>query len=79
MTVCSVNDSVVCSDVRTGALHVGDRILSITQASLRHKTLNGAIKMLQNAGQTVTLKISRPPHPGELAHAHTNTASRHGS
>ena len=55
--------TLVSSDLvfyrRTGALHVGDRILSINQQSLDDKTLSGAIELLQSAQQTVTLKISR--------------------
>lgn len=45
---------------RTGALHVGDRLLAINGVSLRGKTLSDAVQLLQNAGQTVTLKITRP-------------------
>ncbi|GIY46084.1 hypothetical protein CDAR_292931 [Caerostris darwini] len=46
---------------RTGALHVGDRILAINGNSLRGKTLNEAICILQTCGDTVTLKISKCP------------------
>ena len=45
---------------RTGALHVGDRLLAINGVSLRGKTLTDAVHLLQNAGDTVTLKITRP-------------------
>ncbi|XP_071810478.1 glutamate receptor-interacting protein 1-like isoform X1 [Asterias amurensis] len=44
---------------RTGALHMGDRILAISGTSLRGKTLSQAIRLLQNAGNIVTLKISK--------------------
>ena len=45
---------------RTGALHVGDRLLAINGVSLRGKTLTDAVHLLQNAGDTVTVKITRP-------------------
>ena len=45
---------------RTGALHIGDRILAINTKSLRKRPLSEAISLLQNAGDSVTLKISRP-------------------
>ena len=44
---------------RTGALHVGDRILAINTTSLQGRPLSDAIDMLQNAGDVVTLKITR--------------------
>ncbi|CAN8001135.1 unnamed protein product, partial [Ixodes hexagonus] len=46
---------------RTGALHVGDRILAINGQSLRGKPLSEAILSLQNSGDVVTLKISKSP------------------
>ncbi|XP_075525445.1 glutamate receptor interacting protein isoform X1 [Dermacentor variabilis] len=46
---------------RTGALHVGDRILAINGQSLRGKPLSEAILLLQNSGDVVTLKISKSP------------------
>ncbi|XP_071550797.1 glutamate receptor-interacting protein 2 isoform X8 [Panulirus ornatus] len=49
---------------RTGAIHVGDRLLAINGASLRGKPLSEAILLLQNSGDTVTLKISRPRDSG---------------
>ncbi|XP_035221591.1 glutamate receptor-interacting protein 2-like isoform X2 [Stegodyphus dumicola] len=51
---------------RTGALHVGDRILAINGNSLRGKTLNEAICILQTCGDAVTLKISKCPCPEKL-------------
>uniref|UniRef100_A0A7N8YAU5 Glutamate receptor interacting protein 1 n=1 Tax=Mastacembelus armatus TaxID=205130 RepID=A0A7N8YAU5_9TELE len=42
---------------RTGAIHVGDRILAINSSSLKGKPLSEAISLLQQAGETVTLKI----------------------
>ncbi|XP_043943995.1 glutamate receptor-interacting protein 1 [Protopterus annectens] len=44
---------------RTGAVHVGDRILAINNNSLKGKPLSEAIHLLQIAGETVTLKIKK--------------------
>ncbi|KAJ3612567.1 hypothetical protein NHX12_020838 [Muraenolepis orangiensis] len=44
---------------RTGAIHVGDRILAINSSSLKGKPLSQAISLLQQAGETVTLKIKK--------------------
>uniref|UniRef100_A0A8C9WPR6 Glutamate receptor interacting protein 2a n=1 Tax=Scleropages formosus TaxID=113540 RepID=A0A8C9WPR6_SCLFO len=44
---------------RTGALHVGDRILALNGVSLKGKPLSEAIHLLQAAGETVTLKIKK--------------------
>ncbi|XP_032892683.1 glutamate receptor-interacting protein 2 [Amblyraja radiata] len=44
---------------RTGAIHVGDRILAINNMSLKGKPLSEAIHLLQMAGETVTLKIKK--------------------
>uniref|UniRef100_A0A8C1CZ90 Glutamate receptor interacting protein 2b n=1 Tax=Cyprinus carpio carpio TaxID=630221 RepID=A0A8C1CZ90_CYPCA len=44
---------------RTGAIHVGDRILAINSVSLKGKPLSEAIHLLQVAGETVTLKIKK--------------------
>ncbi|XP_077400609.1 glutamate receptor-interacting protein 1 isoform X3 [Vanacampus margaritifer] len=49
---------------RTGAIHVGDRILAINSSSLKGKPLSEAISLLQQAGETVTLKIKKH---GELS------------
>ena len=56
---------------RTGALHVGDRLLAINGVSLRGKTLTDAVHLLQNAGDTVTVKITRP------AVSRTHAGQRH--
>uniref|UniRef100_A0A8K9XY77 Glutamate receptor interacting protein 2 n=1 Tax=Oncorhynchus mykiss TaxID=8022 RepID=A0A8K9XY77_ONCMY len=48
---------------RTGAIHVGDRILAINSVSLKGKPLSEAIHLLQMAGETVTLKIKKQPRP----------------
>uniref|UniRef100_A0A8D1VNB4 PDZ domain-containing protein n=1 Tax=Sus scrofa TaxID=9823 RepID=A0A8D1VNB4_PIG len=52
---------------RTGAIHVGDRILAINSVSLKGRPLSEAIHLLQVAGETVTLKIKkqldREPRP----------------
>ncbi|XP_076864539.1 glutamate receptor-interacting protein 2 isoform X3 [Brachyhypopomus gauderio] len=44
---------------RTGAIHVGDRILAINLVSLKGRRLSEAIQLLQTAGETVTLKIKK--------------------
>ncbi|XP_036388762.1 glutamate receptor-interacting protein 2-like isoform X2 [Megalops cyprinoides] len=44
---------------RTGAIHVGDRILAINSVSLKGRPLSEAIHLLQAAGETVTLKIKK--------------------
>ncbi|XP_064161033.1 glutamate receptor-interacting protein 2-like isoform X7 [Anguilla rostrata] len=44
---------------RTGAIHIGDRILAINSVSLKGKPLSEAIHLLQVAGETVTLKIKK--------------------
>ncbi|XP_056113432.1 glutamate receptor-interacting protein 1 isoform X4 [Rhinichthys klamathensis goyatoka] len=48
---------------RTGAIHIGDRILAINSNSLKGKPLSEAIHLLQMAGESVTLKIKKQ---GEL-------------
>ncbi|XP_016130324.1 glutamate receptor-interacting protein 1-like [Sinocyclocheilus grahami] len=50
--------------LRTGAIHIGDRILAINSNSLKGKPLSEAIHLLQMAGESVTLKIKKQ---GELA------------
>lgn len=45
--------------LRTGAIHVGDRILAINSVSLKGRPLSEAIHLLQVAGETVTLKIKK--------------------
>ncbi|KAA0714375.1 Glutamate receptor-interacting protein 2 [Triplophysa tibetana] len=60
-----------CNDVlkarlcvcRTGALHIGDRVLAINNMSLKGKPLSEAIHLLQTAGDTVTLKIKKRSDP----------------
>ncbi|XP_053456130.1 glutamate receptor-interacting protein 2 isoform X7 [Nycticebus coucang] len=61
---------------RTGAIHVGDRILAINSVSLKGRPLSEAIHLLQVAGETVTLKIKKqldrpfpPPKSGSLSEA----------
>lgn len=44
---------------RTGAIHLGDRLLAINGVSLKGKTLSEGIRLLQSAGDTVVLKISK--------------------
>uniref|UniRef100_A0AAQ6IFD3 PDZ domain-containing protein n=1 Tax=Anabas testudineus TaxID=64144 RepID=A0AAQ6IFD3_ANATE len=55
---------------RTGAIHIGDRVLAINGVSLKGKPLSEAIHLLQMAGESVTLKIKkksdgRPPQDRE--------------
>ncbi|GFN84600.1 hypothetical protein PoB_001110600 [Plakobranchus ocellatus] len=45
---------------RTGAIHVGDRLLAVSGSTTKNKPLSEAIRMLQSAGDMVTLKIARP-------------------
>lgn len=44
---------------KTGALHVGDRILAINNESLENRPLSDAIRLLQTSGDRVQLKIAR--------------------
>ncbi|KAJ3643689.1 hypothetical protein Zmor_026386 [Zophobas morio] len=44
---------------KTGALHVGDRILAINGESLENRPLSDAIRLLQTSGDRVQLKIAR--------------------
>ncbi|XP_044737427.1 glutamate receptor-interacting protein 1-like isoform X2 [Chrysoperla carnea] len=44
---------------KTGALHVGDRILAINGENLINRPLSDAIRLLQCSGDRVQLKISR--------------------
>ncbi|KAJ8381345.1 hypothetical protein SKAU_G00021230 [Synaphobranchus kaupii] len=59
---------------RTGAIHVGDRILAINSNSLKGKPLSEAIHLLQMAGESVTLKIKKQ---GELTSPKQSTGSGH--
>ena len=45
---------------RTGAIHVGDRLLAINGVTTIGKSLTEATRLLQTAGDLVTLKIARP-------------------
>ncbi|XP_058045627.1 glutamate receptor-interacting protein 1 [Ahaetulla prasina] len=64
---------------RTGAIHIGDRILAINSNSLKGKPLSEAIHLLQMAGETVTLKIKKQTDassPNKFsASGHTNELS----
>ncbi|XP_067683698.1 glutamate receptor-interacting protein 1-like isoform X1 [Haliotis asinina] len=60
-------DPIIISDLvegglaeKTGAIHIGDRLLAINGKLTRAKPLSVAINMLQMAGDVVTLKIARP-------------------
>lgn len=44
---------------KTGALHVGDRILAINNENLEQRPLSDAIRLLQTSGDKVQLKIAR--------------------
>ncbi|KAI4897643.1 hypothetical protein NFI96_025727 [Prochilodus magdalenae] len=59
---------------RTGAIHVGDRILAINNNSLKGKPLSEAIHLLQMAGESVTLKIKKQ---GELVSPKQPSVSGH--
>uniref|UniRef100_A0A672HUY2 Glutamate receptor interacting protein 2a n=1 Tax=Salarias fasciatus TaxID=181472 RepID=A0A672HUY2_SALFA len=48
---------------RTGAIHIGDRVLAINGVSLKGKPLSEAIHLLQMAGESVTLKIKKQADP----------------
>uniref|UniRef100_A0A803T9W7 Glutamate receptor interacting protein 1 n=1 Tax=Anolis carolinensis TaxID=28377 RepID=A0A803T9W7_ANOCA len=61
---------------RTGAIHIGDRILAINSSSLKGKPLSEAIHLLQMAGETVTLKIKKQTD-GECASPKKFSASGH--
>ncbi|KAF7210008.1 transcript variant X1 [Nothobranchius furzeri] len=50
---------------RTGAIHVGDRVLAINGVSLKGKPLSEAIHLLQMAGESVTLKIKKQAEQSE--------------
>uniref|UniRef100_A0A087Y3Z1 Glutamate receptor interacting protein 1 n=1 Tax=Poecilia formosa TaxID=48698 RepID=A0A087Y3Z1_POEFO len=52
---------------RKGAVHVGDRILAINSSSLKGKPLSEAISLLQQAGETVTLKIKKQGEPSAVS------------
>lgn len=49
---------------KTGALHVGDRILAINGESLEHRPLSDAIRLLQTSGDRVQVKIARNLNQG---------------
>lgn len=55
----SLVESGVCVPCRTGAIHIGDRVLAINGVSLKGKPLSEAIHLLQMAGESVTLKIKK--------------------
>uniref|UniRef100_A0AAZ3Q4R9 PDZ domain-containing protein n=1 Tax=Oncorhynchus tshawytscha TaxID=74940 RepID=A0AAZ3Q4R9_ONCTS len=59
---------------RTGAIHIGDRILAINCNSLKGKPLSEAIHLLQMAGESVTLKIKKQ---GDLASPKLPSVSGH--
>ncbi|XP_066500519.1 glutamate receptor-interacting protein 2a isoform X1 [Hoplias malabaricus] len=62
---------------RTGALHIGDRVLAINNVSLKGKPLSEAIHLLQTAGDTVTLKIKKRADP--ILDSDTGSPLRAGS
>ncbi|XP_013872065.1 glutamate receptor-interacting protein 2 isoform X2 [Austrofundulus limnaeus] len=51
---------------RTGAIHIGDRVLAINGVSLKGKPLSEAIHLLQMAGESVTLKIKKQADNSEF-------------
>ncbi|KAL3851669.1 hypothetical protein ACJMK2_015398 [Sinanodonta woodiana] len=48
---------------RTGAIHVGDRLLAVNGVYTRGRTVTDSMHLLQSAGDRVTLKIARPAQP----------------
>lgn len=48
---------------RTGALHIGDRILAINGESIEGKMVAEAMRILQQSPDSVTLKVSRIIEP----------------
>lgn len=64
MPLCAVQYKLVFLPLlslpcRTGAIHIGDRVLAINGVSLKGKPLSEAIHLLQMAGESVTLKIKK--------------------
>ncbi|XP_023682026.1 glutamate receptor-interacting protein 1 isoform X11 [Paramormyrops kingsleyae] len=59
---------------RTGAIHIGDRILAINSNSLKGKPLSEAIHLLQMAGESVMLKIKKQ---GEVTSPKKSPVSGH--
>ncbi|KAL5014355.1 hypothetical protein ScPMuIL_008625 [Solemya velum] len=60
-------DPIIISDLiggglaeKTGAIHIGDRLLAVSGTNTNDKTLSETITLLQSAGDMVTLKIARP-------------------
>uniref|UniRef100_UPI0037E87005 glutamate receptor-interacting protein 2-like n=1 Tax=Semicossyphus pulcher TaxID=241346 RepID=UPI0037E87005 len=53
---------------RTGAIHIGDRVLAINGVSLKGKPLSEAIHLLQMAGESVTLKIKKQADNSDRRH-----------
>ncbi|KAJ8303902.1 hypothetical protein KUTeg_017485 [Tegillarca granosa] len=60
-------DPIIISDIieggladRTGAIHIGDKLLGINSESMKGRNLTEATNLLKNAGDIVTLKIARP-------------------
>uniref|UniRef100_A0A674PII4 Glutamate receptor interacting protein 1 n=1 Tax=Takifugu rubripes TaxID=31033 RepID=A0A674PII4_TAKRU len=64
---------------RTGAIHVGDRILAINSSSLKGKPLSEAISLLQQAGETVTLKIKKQGERTQCSAGHEHQDGREES
>ncbi|WAR26106.1 GRIP1-like protein [Mya arenaria] len=58
---------------RTGAIQVGDRVLSINGAQTTGKSLTEATTMLAEAGDLVTLKVARVDKPRSMSVGSTRT------
>jgi C-terminal processing protease CtpA/Prc len=56
---------------------VGDIILAINNVSLKGKSLSEAIELLQNAGDAVTLKISRKLDKSQRIEDYLNSVKIH--
>jgi len=48
---------------RSGALHVGDRILSVNSMSVSHLHHELIVNMIKDSGQTVVLTVGPPGSP----------------
>lgn len=60
---------------KTGALHVGDRLIAINGEPLEQKPLSEAIRLLQTSGDRVQLKIARNLKPASPEEARCNYSS----
>uniref|UniRef100_A0A5S6PZD9 PDZ domain-containing protein n=1 Tax=Trichuris muris TaxID=70415 RepID=A0A5S6PZD9_TRIMR len=66
ISIASTEDHVLVSQLtpgglaeKTGAIHVGDRLMAINNISLERQPLQEVLRLLQQAGDMVVLKIGR--------------------